>query len=392
MADAALSSSSRRSLRTGLRTRKLLISPQARARQRFFDFLGRSTLFLITASSALAVLFIFYFIVRGAWPFFAERGFVEFFTHRRWLPADDPASFGALPIFVGHILVTACAAAIAVPLGVLGAVCLSDMLPFSIRQFVKPIVEVLAAIPSVAFGFFALIILAPLLQERGGLLLATTWWAVSLPFVALVAFAGSDVLAARFSTAGRKTARLLFGLAIAIPCGLLAYWVSVRLSGLTIYSGTNALNAALILAIMALPTIISVSEDALQSVGRELREGAYALGTTRAEMLIRVILPAASSGIAAAIILGIMRAIGETMVVWMASGNAAQIPQPWYNVLEPVRTMTATIAGDMGEADQVTGSMRYHVLWALALVLLVISFVCNLISERFVQRAAARRA
>ena len=121
-------------------------------------------------------------------------------------------------------------------------------------------------------------------------------------------------------------------------------------------SGTNALNVSIILGIMALPTIVSVSEDALQAVGRELREGSYALGATRAETLVKVIIPAAGSGILAAVILGVMRAIGETMVVWMASGNAAQIPQPWYNFLQPVRTLTATIAGDMGEADQVTGS------------------------------------
>jgi phosphate transport system permease protein len=138
---------------------------------------------------------------------------------------------------------------------------------------------------------------------------------------------------------------------------------------------------------MALPTIVSVSEDALQAAGRELREGSYALGATRAETIMRVIIPAAGSGILAAIILGIMRVIGETMVVWMASGNAAQIPEPWFNFLEPIRTLTATIAGDMGEADHVTGSARYHVLFAMALSLLAISFVSNLASEWIVRRA-----
>ncbi|MBU4212683.1 MAG: ABC transporter permease subunit, partial [Verrucomicrobia bacterium] len=132
---------------------------------------------------------------------------------------------------------------------------------------------------------------------------------------------------------------------------------------------------------------VSVSEDALQSVGRELREGSYALGATRAETIVKIVLPAARSGILAAVILGVMRAIGETMVVWMASGNASQIPQPWYNMLDPVRTLTATIAGDMGEADQVTGSSRYHVLFAMAFCLLVFSFVCNLVSERFIRRS-----
>jgi phosphate transport system permease protein len=138
---------------------------------------------------------------------------------------------------------------------------------------------------------------------------------------------------------------------------------------------------------MALPTVVSVSEDALQAVGRELREGSYALGATGAETIVKTVLPAAGSGILAAVILGVMRAIGETMVVWMASGNAAQIPSPWYNFLEPVRTLTATIAGDMGEADHVTGSARYHVLFAMALCLLVFSFLCNMTSEWIIRRA-----
>jgi phosphate transport system permease protein len=146
------------------------------------------------------------------------------------------------------------------------------------------------------------------------------------------------------------------------------------------------LNVSIILGIMALPTVVSVAEDAIQATGRELREGSYALGATRAETILRTILPAASSGLMAAVILGVMRAVGETMVVWMASGNAAQIPQPWYNVLQPVRTLTATIAGDMGEADQATGSSRFHVLFAMALCLLVFSFACNLASEWGVRR------
>jgi len=151
-------------------------------------------------------------------------------------------------------------------------------------------------------------------------------------------------------------------------------------------TGTNALNVSIILGIMSLPTIVSVSEDALQAVGRDMREGSYALGATRSETLLKTIMPAASSGILAAILLGIMRALGETMVVWMASGNAAQIPAPWCNYLAPVRTLTASIAGDMGEADHVTGSSRYHVLFAMGLMLLMFSFVCNLISEWVVAR------
>lgn len=141
---------------------------------------------------------------------------------------------------------------------------------------------------------------------------------------------------------------------------------------------------------MALPTIVSVSEDALQAAGRELREGSYALGATRAETLVKVVLPASISGIFSAVLLGVMRALGETMVVLMASGNAAQIPKPLFNLLEPVRTLTATIASEMGEADQMTGSSHYHVLFAMGLCLLVFSFTCNMAGEWIVNRQRKR--
>jgi phosphate transport system permease protein len=197
----------------------------------------------------------------------------------------------------------------------------------------------------------------------------------------------SGLVAGRWTGAARVAGRAAAAAVMGAAVLALLYLASHRLAGLEVSSGTNALNVSIILGIMALPTVVSVSEDALQAAGRELREGSYALGATRAETILKVVLPAASSGILAAVILGVMRVIGETMVVWMASGNAAQIPHPWYNLLQPVRTLTATIAGDMGEADHVTGSARYHVLFAMALALLTISFVCNLASEWVVRRA-----
>jgi phosphate ABC transporter permease protein PstC len=272
----------------------------------------------------LAIIFIFYFIAKDALPFFGIVSAKEFFLSLQWYPSGDPPSFGALSIFYGSAIVTLGAVVVAVPLGVLAAVSLSDILPFKLRQYVKPIIELLAAIPSVAYGFFALMIFAPWLQKFG------------------------------------------------------------------VESGVNAFNVSIILGIMALPTIVSVSEDALQAVGREMREASYALGATRAETIIKVVIPSAASGICAAVILGVMRAIGETMVVWMASGNAAQIPEPWYNLFAPIRTLTATIAGDMGEADQVMGSARYHVLFAMALSLLIISFVLNFVSELILRRSRKR--
>jgi phosphate transport system permease protein len=370
------------------RPRSLLLSKRAGRVRRLIELLGHGVLLLITSSSVLAVVFIFFFIARDAIPFFQLRGFAEFFTGREWYPSRDPASFGAWPIFVGSGLVTLGAALVAVPLGVLGAVCLSDILPFGARQFVKPVVEILAAIPSVAYGFFALVVFAPLLQARGGLVLAAGWWCSAGPVAALAVLVISDVVTARWAAPKRQRVwRGVSALLLAVPAVALVLLVGRSLAGVQIQSGTNALNVSIILGIMALPTVMSVSEDALQAVGRELREGAYALGSTRAETLLRVVIPAAASGICAAVILGLMRAIGETMVVWMASGNSPQIPTPWYNLLQPVRTLTATIAGDMGEADQVTGSARYHVLFAMALSLLVISLVCNVVSERVIRRS-----
>jgi len=367
--------------------RSLLLSKRASRWRRLAEFSGRAVLFLVTCSSAIAVLFIFYFILRDALPFFRIRGIWELLTGVAWYPSGRPPAFGALAIFYGSGIVTLGAILVAVPLGVAAAVCLSDVLPFGLRQWVKPVIEILAAIPSVAYGFFALVVFAPALQESGGTMLVTATWVVGAPLALLAAVVLGEALATRFpaplARANRWLARLALG-------SLALYGVSrlaAALGALTISSGTNALNVSVILGIMALPTVVSVSEDALQAVGRELREGSYALGATRAETMLRVIVPAASSGICAAVILGVMRAIGETMVVWMASGNAAQIPKPWYDVLQPVRTLTATIAGDMGEADQVTGSARFHVLFALALALLTISFACNLLSELAVRRA-----
>lgn len=369
----------------------LLLSDAMRRRQRLATFLGEGLLLTITSLSALAVLFIMFFIARDALPFFRLEGVREFFISTRWYPSSDQSEFGARAIFAGSALVTLGATLVAVPLGVSAAVCLSDILPFSMRQAVKPVIELLAAIPSVAYGFFALVILAPLLQEKGGLLLAAGLWIVGLPIALLAVIVLADRLTDRLPDPRRSRARWL-ALAV-LGAGALAGLAlgGNAVSGLAVSSGTNALNVSIVLGIMALPTVVSVSEDALQAVGRDLREGSYALGATRAETLIKTVLPAAASGIFAAVLLGIMRAIGETMVVWMASGNAAQIPSPWYNVLSPVRTLTATIAGDMGEADHVTGSARYHVLFAMALCLLIFSFSCNLTSEWILRRARKRR-
>ncbi len=238
----------------------------------------------------------------------------------KWYPThEEHAEFGLLTKIFGSVMITIGALLIAVPLGLTAAVVLSDILPFRIRQIVKPIVELLAAIPSVAFGFFAVMVVAPWMRDT-------------------------------------------FGLS----------------------TGTNALNCAVILAVMAIPTIVSVAEDSLTALGRELREASYACGATRAETIWKVIIPAAHNGILAAVILGMMRAIGETMVVLMASGHMSHIPTPWYDLTQSVSTMTATVAAEMGEAP--AESIHRSVLFFTGCVLLVFTFILNIVSEYFTSR------
>lgn len=370
------------------RSSAFVVSARKRQLQKISKTTGEAALLSIASFVAIVVLFIFYFVAKDAIPFFQLRGFEEFFTSADWYPADDPPEFGAIAIIYGSLMVTFGSALIAIPMGIVAAICLSDVLPFSVRQYVKPVIEMLAAIPSVAFGFFALVILAPLLQNHGGQILMLTWWLLAAPFLLLIVVIAADLLTSSATLEPKRRKflqRLLTALFSALALSVL-FIVGRHLGSIQIMSGTNALNVSIILSFMALPTIVSVSEDALQAVGRDLREGSYALGATRAETIVKTILPAASSGILAAVILGIMRALGETMVVWMASGNSSHIPAPFYNYLESVRTLTATIAGDMGEADQVTGSARFHVLFAMGLLLLVVSFVSNFISERVIIR------
>ncbi|HEX7502820.1 MAG TPA: PstC family ABC transporter permease [Acidobacteriota bacterium] len=368
----------------------LIMSEAVSRLRRLTALILKGFLLLATALSLVAVLLIIAYITRDALPFFRLRGLGELFKSTSWYPSGHPPEFGALAIFFGTGLVTLGAIVVAVPLGIAAAIALSDILPYRLRQTVKPVIEILAAIPSVAYGFFALVIFAPLLQNRGGSLLAIALWLIALPLGLLLIFVTTEMATRSIREDVAGAARLILAaiLAVILIRGLLE--LSATLTALRIASGTNALNVSIILGIMALPTIVSVAEDSLQAAGRELREGSYALGATRAETLFKVVIPAAGSGIIAAVILGVMRAVGETMVVWMASGNAAQIPSPWFNFLSPVRTLTATIAGDMGEADQVTGSSRYHVLFALALCLLLTSFVANLASEWILRRQQRR--
>ena len=299
----------------------LVLSSSQSFRDVCVAFFGKWSLFFVAALSIVAIILIFVFVTRNAIPFFEKINIFRFLGTNAWHPTNESnPEFGALASIIGTVSVTIISLIIAVPIGVLTAIFLSDMVSHKIRNIIKPIIEILAAIPSVAYGFFAVLVFAPWLQNRFGL---TT--------------------------------------------------------------GTNIINAGIMLAVMALPTIISVAEDSISNVSRELREASYGLGSTRFETMMKVVLPAAHSGIIAAVILGMMRSLGETMIVWMAAGNALNIPSPWWDLTQSVRTITATIAGETLEAAHYT--MHYYSLFALGVVLLMVTFVLNLISEYFLRKA-----
>lgn len=304
--------------------RPLMLTPAENFVGYAINVAAQTLIFLVTCTAVAAVLLIFAYILFKAMPFFEEMGLLEgigeIFGSTAWYPAHDTARvFGMLAIIFGSLYVTAIAIIVAVPLSLFVAVFLSDIVPFSARQVVKPIIELLAAIPSVTFGFFAILIVKPWMQDTLG-----------------------------------------------------------------VTAGDNALNCGVILAFMAMPTIVSVSEDSLTSIGRGLREGSYALGATRAEMVFGVAIPAAKSGIIAGVILGIMRAIGETMLVLMACGTAAKIPEPIWNITEQIHTITAVIAGEMGETAE--GSVHRSSLFVMALILLVFTLILNGISGYFMAK------
>ncbi len=285
---------------------------------RAWEFLVERLVIASGALTVIIVLLIFVFLVRDSAPLFYRYGYSikDFLTAERWLPISDPPTFGALPLIVGSILVTLGATALALPMGVACAVYMAEIASPRVREFLKPTVEMLAAIPSVVLGFIGLLILAPALKS-------------------------------------------IFH----IP------------------TGQTALAGALMLALMALPTVASVAEDAITSVPRAYRDSSLALGATPLQTIWRVTLPAARSGIVAAVMLGVGRAVGETMTVMMVTGNAGVITG---SLLRPVRTMTATIAAEMGEASHF--SDHYSALFALGAMLFLITFSVNLIADIALQR------
>ena len=277
-------------------------------RTRCTEFAIETLIRVLGFSTIGFVALIFLFLLQQGLPTFFEIPLGNLFG-TRWYPTFD--LFGMLPLVLGSAMVTILAMAMALPLGVATAVFVREVAPDWAREILKPMIEVLAGIPSVVLGFFGMTVIAPLVRESLG-----------------------------------------------APTGLTAF------------------TGALILAYMSLPTVISIAEDALDAVPKSYRDAGLAMGATQWQTIWRVVVPAARSGIVTAVMLGMGRAIGETMAVMMVTGNAARLPLSLDSLFRPVRTMTATIAAEMGEVAQ--GSTHYHALFGIGIILFLLTFIINL--------------
>lgn len=249
--------------------------------------------------------------------FFQEVSIFNFLTDLKWTPLFSSAQFGILVLVSATVMLSGIAISVALPLGLLSAICLSEYAPSNVRRILKPLLEILAGIPSVVFGYFALLLVTPFLQSF-------------------------------------------------IP-GL---------------EGFNALSAGIVLGISITPLVASLSEDAISAVPQSLRDGAYALGATKRETILAVVLPAALSGIVSSVILAVSRAIGETMIVTLAAG---QNPRLGLNPFVPVMAMTAFIV-QASLGDTPAGSLAYKTIYAVGMSLFTITLVLNVFSFWFVRR------
>jgi phosphate transport system permease protein len=268
--------------------------------------------------SVLTTFGIVFVLIFETIAFFREVSIIEFFTSTTWSAAFANPQFGVMVLVGGTLLTTLIAIAVALPVGLLAAIFLSEYASAGLRRWLKPALEVLAGVPTIVYGYFALTFVTPFLRDT-------------------------------------------------------------ILPQLTIF---NALSAGLVMGVMIIPTIASVSEDAIYAVPRGLREGAYALGATKREVATRIVVPAALSGIVAATILGISRAIGETMIVAVAAGNRAQLTA---NPLESVQTMTAYIV-QVASGDTGTGTLTFNTIFAVGTTLFLMTLILNIVSYIFVRR------
>jgi phosphate transport system permease protein len=283
-----------------------------RATRKLIEAAIERLLFLCAAASVLVTAGIIAVLLVETLGFFSEVSLIDFLTDTEWTPLFSQQHFGILPLVSGTVLVSAIAMAVALPAGLLSAIYLSEYARPAIRRVVKPVLEVLAGIPTVVYGYFALLFVTPLLQN----------WIPNL-------------------------------------------------------SGFNALGPGIVMGIMILPLVSSLSEDALHAVPNGLREGAYALGATRMQTALRVVVPAALSGISASFILAVSRAIGETMIVAIAAG---QMPILTLDPTVPIMTMTAYIV-QVSLGDTPAGTLEYRTIFAVGMALFVMTFALNLASN-----------
>lgn len=285
-------------------------------RREFRERAIRSTFLLIALASITTLAMIVFFLFMEGIPIFAKVSVKGFIFGQLWYPTSDPPDFGIFPLIVASLAVTFLSSALSIPLGVMTAIYLAEIASPRLREVVKPMVELLAALPSVVIGFFGMVVVAPVLQK-----------------------------------------------VLNVPTGL------------------NLFNASLMLAFMSIPTICSISEDAIYSVPVEVKEASLALGATHWETIARVTIPGALSGISTAVILGMSRAIGETMVVLMVAGGAALVPT---SIFDPVRPMPASIAAEMAEAP--FRGDHYHALFATGVVLFLFTLSFNIVADHIAHK------
>jgi phosphate transport system permease protein len=266
-------------------------------------------LFLAALVSVFTTVGIVYILVKESVVFFQQVSIVDFLTDTQWTPLFDDAHFGIMVLLSGTLTSSVVALAIAIPLGTVIAIYLSEFAPFKVREIAKPFLELLGGVPTIVYGFFALLFVTPVLQ----------WFYPALP-------------------------------------------------------GFNLLSAGIVMGIMIIPYVSSISEDAMRAVPMNLREGSYAMGATRFQTATRVVVPAAFSGIASAYILGISRAVGETMILAVAAGMQ---PNLTFNPLEPAATITAYIV-QVALGDLPHGSIGYQTIFAAGLTLMLFTLACNI--------------
>jgi phosphate transport system permease protein len=266
-------------------------------------------LFLAALVSVFTTVGIVYVLVKESVVFFQHVPLADFLTDRQWTPLFDDAHFGIMVLLSGTLTSSAVALGVAIPMGTIIAIYLSEFAPHRLRETVKPVLEMLGGVPTIVYGYFALLFLTPLLQ------------------------------------------RFIPGL-----------------------PGFNLLSAGIVMGIMIIPYVSSISEDAMRAVPMSLREGSYAMGATRLQTALKVVVPAAFSGIASAYILGISRAVGETMILAVAAGMQ---PNLTFNPLEPAATITAFIV-QVALGDLPHGSVGYQTIFAAGLTLMLFTLACNL--------------